>query len=405
MIKTGRRRTKVALLTSSSLANKGDALMLESVVKRLGSDFRYAIPSNCAFASPRAARRFLICLNTDRPAATLKHWIFNMAVAGLNAATASTPRVLRESAHVLRDEDIDIAVDVSGYCYGDHWGEALLVKATRQYARYRARGVPVILMPKTWGPFTRIPKDRVNTLIENVDLAFARDKKSLSHLTSCLTDQNLRKVHFAPDYTHELGPRPDGAERRTVNGGTVYIIPSFRVIDSGALEQQRYYELLTRARNMVLSSGAVPVLLIHEALADRAFIEAGPRMGFSREHIRTEEDPTKLKEVIASGTAVITSRLHGLYNALNSCVPVAVIPWNFKYEEALKQYHCEELLVDMSSPEDSLDQKIELILSPAERTRLTATMSARREALQALTDEMWAHVERVAAKLAHRTTS
>lgn len=53
------------------------------------------------------------------------------------------------------------------------------------------------------------------------------------------------------------------------------------------------------------------------------------------------DDPIVLKRLIAGAAAVVTSRLHRLYSALSSAVPVAVIAWVFKYREALRQYKCD----------------------------------------------------------------
>lgn len=395
---------RLVLLTSSSLKNKGDALMLRAVVKELGDGYRFALPSNVAAASPRAAREFYWCLCSDRPGTTRKRKIFNASVRAIDTLSSIAPSTLRHRARVIREDDIDICIDVSGYCYGDHWGEELIAKAARQYARYRARGVPVILMPKTWGPFDQIGPEPVDALIDNVDLAFARDHDSLAKLQACVSATNQAKLHFAPDYTHEVFPDvandPDSARASNL----YYVIPSYRVIDSGTMSLERYLDLLATARRHIEGLGGMPLLLIHETSSDTRFMEVAGRLGFAPDEVVQNDDPVATKRIISRAHAVVTSRLHGLYNALNSGVPAVTVPWSFKYKEALGHYGCEELLVDMEKPSQSLIEKIDMVADPRERERLSSAITERAGGLRAETARMWHLVHDVLAAHAEAQT-
>src|SRR5690606_500591 len=98
---------------------------------------------------------------------------------------------------------------------------------------------------------------------------------------------------------------------------------------------------------------------------------------------------------IARSSAVVTSRLHGLYNALNSGVPVAVIAWVFKYREALRQYNCEDLLVDLDNPVESLEKIVAVITDDASIGSIKAKMLSGRKRADELTEVMWREIKKL----------
>jgi colanic acid/amylovoran biosynthesis protein len=107
-----------------------------------------------------------------------------------------------------------------------------------------------------------------------------------------------------------------------------------------------------------------------------------------------EEDPLEIKKLIAQSFGVVTSRLHGLYNALNAGVPPVVIPWNFKYKEALKLYACESQLVDTNDAEKSIIRAVDNIFCPDERAKIQRSCKSAVPSLEHASENMWNLVKR-----------
>nr|WP_255529231.1 polysaccharide pyruvyl transferase family protein [Luteimonas sp. MC1895] len=376
------------MLFNTSFKNKGDALMNEAIVRELGDGHDWAAPASLHFTSRREARGYRVCLVSDLPGATWKQRTFNRVVSVSAALAHIAGPELRRRIGVCIVEDIDVAMDVSGYCYGDVWGQEKIEWGVRTYKRLHRAGACVILMPKTWGPFEKISKASVREMLRFVDLAFARDENSKSTLDEIVPAERSN-VRFAPDYTHKVASS-GGVESGP--GDVAYVIPSYRVIDSGALDKAMYYRVLSDARRILEKRGLVPKLLIHESSNDLQFVDDVGELGFSVNDVVVFDDPVELKNAISTAAAVVTSRLHGLYNALNSAVPVAVVAWVFKYREALRQYGCEECLVDLTNPIGSLHSVLEMITDNSHAELLKSKMRAGKAYSDLATAAMWTEI-------------
>jgi polysaccharide pyruvyl transferase WcaK-like protein len=382
---------KSILLMNSSFKNKGDALMAESIKRKIGVDNDWAVFANLAFVSPKESKDFKVCMYSDLPGDTKKQKIFNALVFLAAKILGLVPSSLRNKFGFIILEDIDVAIDVSGYCYGDHWGQRRVFSGALIYKKLSEVGSKVILMPKTWGPFKTISKDSLDELFKYSDIAFARDENSKNMLDSMVNSEGRDKIFFAPDYTHEISISP----QESVGNKCSYIIPSSRVIDSGTLSRGDYYEILSIARNEFSRMGLSVKLLIHETSDDLNFITDCEKMGFSVDDVVVVSDPVELKKTISSASAVLTSRLHGLYNALNSIVPVVVIGWCFKYQEALVQYGCLDCLVDLNRPIESVKEKLFLIANPVEVERLKDKMIKGKKKSAIESEMMWRKINQV----------
>jgi polysaccharide pyruvyl transferase WcaK-like protein len=248
-------------------------------------------------------------------------------------------------------------------------------------------------MPRTWGPFETIDPASLNEMFDQVELAFARDKQSLGLLESRLSVINRRKLFFAPDYTHEVLPVN---VRHGEPSEIAYLIPSRRVIDSGTLSRSRYLQLFELARVHLLSRGIRAKILIHEVEGDMAFIPEFREMGIPDSDIVVPPDALSAKALISEASLIVTSRLHGLYNALNCEIPVAVIAWSFKYKEALDQYGCSECLVDISRPEESLGDILDMLTTPERADALRTQMAEGKLKSGSASEAMWRRIHALA---------
>ncbi len=378
------------LLFNTSFQNRGDALMAEAVLQRLGPSHRWSVAADIAVAGRRESVGMKPSLVSMLPGATAKQRLFNRGIGFAHAALGLVPANIRRRLPLLSIRDVDVALDLSGYCFGDHWGQDRIERASLTYRMLREAGAKVILMPRTWGPFETISSDSLNALVDPVDLAFARDERSFSLVMAKLGPANRDKLSLAPDYTHAV--RPDPA-RWPVAPDTAMLIPSSRVIDSGTMARDDYLALFANARSQLAGCDLKPRLLIHETSNDLAFIDQAGAMGFADDEVLKPDNAIAAKSMIAQASAIVTSRLHGLYNALNSEVPVAVVAWSFKYEEALKQYGCSECLVDGRNRADSLRQIIEGMTSRDGANVLKQKMREGKRRAENATEAMWRKVE------------
>lgn len=382
------------LLFNTSFKNKGDALMNAAVIKELGANCTWAIPASLAFLSARETKKYKVCLFSDLPGVSTKQRIFNAAVNIAAVILKVVPKKLLERSRFMLLDHVDVAFDVSGYCYGDHWGQSRIDRGELIYKKLSSNGSKIVLMPKTWGPFDVVSRSSVDSMLRYVDILFARDSTSKDLLDSFLTTGVAAKTFYAPDYTHRIEGNLASISHG-INSKIGYLIPSYRVIDSGAMDRSSYMKLMSIARELFVAAGLDAKLLIHEVSNDLKFIDAIGEMGFSPSDVVVIDDPVDLKNVISGATAVVTSRLHGLYNALNSAVPVAVVAWSFKYREALVQYGCLDCLVDLVRPEASLREVVLSILDPERVKSLKEKMSEGKAISSEQTELMWARVRHV----------
>ena len=379
------------LLFNTSFQNRGDALMVRALQERVGPGHDWSVIANVAAKSSADTRELKICVASDLPGETLKQRMFNGVVEVAATALRLMPRSWRQKTRFTLPEDIDVAFDLSGYCFGDFWGQPKVEQATRNYQMLRQCGAKVVLLPRTLGPFAEISSQSLERMFEQVDLAFARDLTSLKAINDELSPTQQAKISFAPDYTHAVKPRPmsrvDFGDQRIA-----WLVPNHCVLTSGTLSRDEYARLLGIAREEFAKAGLRPKLLLHETSNDLDFLRDAERIGFAKDEIFITEDAVDAKTLISGASAVVTSSLHALYNALNNLVPVTVIPWNFKYGEALGHYHCSECLVDMARPESSLRETVQLITDPQHIPRLKEAMRAGKQEQIAKTEAMWARI-------------
>ncbi|MBN1610327.1 MAG: polysaccharide pyruvyl transferase family protein [Polyangiaceae bacterium] len=375
----------IALLTNVSLQNKGDALMAQALIQRLEADYELAFPLSAAMYSRRHLLTYFVALMSDVPAATLKRRVFNSSIGALRAFAAAMPAPWRKRAGCIVEEDAAVILDVSGYCYGDHWGEQRIREACATYKRWAMQGKAIVLMPKTWGPFKTIDTRYLNAMFQWITVAFARDERSLATVRDLLEPEHRAKLHFAPDYTHEVEPVP--SSHRTDDA--FLIIPSSRMIESGVLSREGYASFIHGARRVLTAADSRVCLLLHETAGDMSFLRTAPELGFANADVIVVQDPREVKGLIARSQGVVTSRLHGLYNSLNSGVPVLVAAWTFKYSEALRQYGCDQCLLDSNDLAGSLQRKVTLLTDPVQREAIKSRMIEGKHQARSATQDMW----------------
>ena len=303
-------------------ANRGAQLMLRAVAERLAGEFD--VSSNPAQGSYAFRARLGL-------GQTLHHlrYVRSSVVLG-----DRVPASVARKYGLVRDRDITGVLDASGFAYSDSFSLARHQREARFGAHWAKRGVPRVLLPQAFGPFTDAAKAALTKqVLDQSALVFARDDVSLAHVRSLGTGT---RVERSVDFTIGLRPRPiDPVDERPFAA----LVPNAKLVASGAVGRAEYVELLRAYARAAAAEGLVPRVVVHES-GDRGLAEevAGP----GGEPLFEDEDPLVLKAALGQASLVVASRFHAVVGALSQGVPTVSLGWSHKYAELLRDFRVPE---------------------------------------------------------------
>lgn len=253
-------------------------------------------------------------------------------VRGVNVLSplGMLPNYARKRLGLLKPNEIDLALDASGYAYGDPWGAAL---ANSRVLKDPSTA-PLYLLPQSLGPFdTPAAKQVAQKIVKRAKSIYAREVTGADYLK----DATGYEASVVPDITFGLHVPPSARNR------DVIFIPNFQVLKRRG---DKYVDLLTSLSADLSSKGRKVSMLNHEGSKDFAICEAVVNSlharGFECELIQPK-DGLEAKAIIGASKFVLTSRYHGLISALSQSIPVACLGWSYKYETALSLFDVPQL--------------------------------------------------------------
>ena len=132
--------------------------------------------------------------------------------------------------------------------------------------------------------------------------------------------------------------------------------------------------------------------MAHEAMdrdyASRLCAEFGDRVTLYR-----IDDSVRAKALVGGATLVVSSRYHGLVNALSQCVPAIGTSWSHKYAQLFADYGCGDSLWDVGDPASTAERLATWLSGPALASR-RAALRAPAESLKDEARAMWSTVRR-----------
>lgn len=360
--------------------NKGAELMLLAILQRLKPEFpkaKFVLVPREGDYEKRAALGLYQKFEGKPGSGGLVDSFFGLV-----------PERYRKRYGIVRNREISVVLDASGFAYSDQWGLEKTKEAAMAAREWKKQGTPLVLLPQAFGPFTsdRIRREFVS-LASCSSLVFTRDSVSYGHVTGLLGESP--KIVQSPDFTIGVeGIRPDKPAT-----GRIAIIPNVRMLDkTSSGKSQGYLPFLGRCIRRLAEMGENPFLLVHGGKADLCLAEEIKGDSGVKLVIERESDPLRLKGIIGTCKGMIGSRFHGLVSALSQGVPALAIGWSHKYEMLFQDFDYPEGILPLETDESGLLEKLEVLTDPARAGNIRERLDAAKKRNLGQVEGMWQKV-------------
>ena len=283
---------------------------------------------------------------------------------------------------------VDVMLNIGGFQFGDQWKHnSDNIRLWRRYlSKLKTYGTKIVFMPQAFGPFEK-PGSReiLKVLNTYADLLIARDEQSYRYLADGGIDPS--KLALYPDFTNPV----KGVEtpQSQQHQGQVCIIPNNKMLKTGVMQEDAYVTTMAKVIKHITEKGYQTFLLNHAGSGDLALCN---KMAAAQNiPVVKGLNAVQTKGVIAASQMVISSRFHGVANALSSCVPCLASSWSHKYQKLLEEFGQGDCLVDLTDMEGTL-AKVDRLLDPETNANTRNTLKEKTQHLVAKNQEMWVFV-------------
>jgi polysaccharide pyruvyl transferase WcaK-like protein len=301
-------------------------------------------------------------------------------------STAARRALEARGVAVIDDEEkADAILNCCGYWCGDLWGELWSRAMRERIVRWKDSGKKVILLPQTFGPFTdeRIAHE-IRVIADNSDLLCARDEVSFKFLSDvCGGRPSFQQF---PDYTIDVEPIPSDVFQPSSDA--VAVIPNLRMTDkTDARTSALYPSFLGNMIALLRDNGTDPFLLIHEE-KDTVFADA-LRQEYADLTVVIEPDAQKTKWIIGHSRAVVSSRYHGILNALYQDIPVLATGWCHKFPALMKEWQMPDNMIAIDLTDEEMKTHVQRLLNREAWKNSAPERGNVRQNYRELTDTLW----------------
>lgn len=254
---------------------------------------------------------------------------------------------LREAEAIYKNTDM--MIDISGYALGSNWNYEYCNTYLEHLEFAKAFGIPVYLMPQSFGPFEfsgdkgRELDQRIRKLLPGVKTICAREQEGYDSLVNtyhlnnvCLKGDlvlNNKGIDLANIYKEV-----SQIQIPEIKDNSVGIIPNGRTIAVGDKENVLLFYKTIIKRLLFLDKN---IYLVSHSSQDSELCEAIKNMFSDNENVVfLSEDFSCLEfnELVKEFRYVVASRFHSIVHAYKNGVPCVVLGWATKYHELLEQF-------------------------------------------------------------------
>ena len=352
---------KTFIITGGNFINKGAQSMLFVTVSELRSRFR-----NCQIYVVTDDE---IKENVAFEFGSIHYDAWSYCAGGLCAIKAKAESMVKfclgkknsyQSIPRLREilRKADALIDISGYCLSSQWAEKPQIKYINCIRSANRYGIPVFLMPQSFGPFEYVSnKKKMDKLIrENlakVEHIFVREQDGYQALTEMygLDNVELSADLVLQNKSIDLGlvykSTPVLYKLNLETTGNIAILPNIRNFDHDA--ENQFMDIYLRLIELLTSLGKIVYLTHHSDEDLKACTDIYDRVSSNKNVVLVERDFQcyEYSEFVKNFDYVIASRYHSIVHAYKSGVPAVVIGWAVKYHELLKQFGQYEYMFDI----------------------------------------------------------
>lgn len=272
--------------------------------------------------------------------------------------------LLRSRSELLEAEALyrntDFIVDISGYALGSNWNDKVCNDFLDILEFANGFGIPVYLMPQSFGPFDFAPdrqalNERIQKLLPTAKVIFAREQEGYDALVNTY---GLTNVRLAADLVlsnkgiglgNVFKVRPALALPKIAENSVAVIPNSMNVRVSN---QETVVAVYTEAVEALLSLGKKVYLLSHSTM-DAALCRTLKAHFEDREDVLLlEQDFSCLEfnELVQKFQYLVASRFHSIVHAYKNGIPCIALGWATKYHDLLKLFGQERFIFDVREP-------------------------------------------------------
>ena len=244
------------------------------------------------------------------------------------------------SYHTYEDADGNVypvcaRIDISGFSYGDFWGEDKMLKKTiPQIEGAKHFGIPYFVLPQSMGPFSSFKNTAIFAeFIAHSEMFCVRDLSSQRYVHDIFP----WKASVVPDicFSDEIIFEKACRFEKTSKYGV--IIPNSKMLQSNVYSNQTsYISDISKVVAFFNSISIEPIVLNHEGEADKKIVET-LKTALSVK-VYHPNNIMEITEIIKGSELLFTSRYHGMINGIKHGVPQIVSGWADKYMSTLSEY-------------------------------------------------------------------
>lgn len=254
-------------------------------------------------------------------------------------------------------------IDVSGYALGSNWGYKKTIFYLTRIAVARRHGIPVYLMPQSFGPFDYkgLAAPWVKRMIRK-NLRYAKevmcreqDGYALVHDAYGITnatlapDLVLQNADINPAHVYKEVP---ALWEEEIPAGSVAVIPNQKAMLYGNPEE--LYGMYQRIAETLKERGRAVYLIYHSAEDLEICKEIEKRCEEGSVRIVEEElSCLAFDSLVQKFDFVIASRFHAVVHAYRNAVPAVVPGWAVKYRELLDLFGQGDYMFDVRGQIDA----------------------------------------------------